>query len=92
MPSVMKAPGSEIRAYRHICRLCGNSFVPRRHDQEFCQAKCRRDWHRREIERAGRAYRMLMVWARTRGQKITLAEIKKMVHGWIEEDQQKQEE
>ena len=27
-----------------------------------------------------------MVWARTRGQKITLAEIKKMVHGWIEED------
>ncbi len=84
----MKAPGSVIRAGRHICRFCETSFVPRRHDQEFCGAKCRRDWHRREGERARRAYSMLMVWARTRGQKITLAEIKKMVHGWIEEDQQ----
>lgn len=82
----MKARKSIIALPEGICRFCRTPFSGRRHDQEFCKPACRLGWHRREIARSKQAYAMLMEWARARGKTITMADVKKTVHGWIEED------
>lgn len=51
---------------RRRCRQCGNPFLAIRHDQAFCQQRCRRAWHSWRETRGAQAIELLIRWRRDR--------------------------
>lgn len=74
------------------CRECGKPYWPRRHDQTFCTANCRKTAHNREMTRASKVYRALYHWRRNRGQgdaKGLFQDVCRIVDRWTQEDKAK---
>ena len=69
------------------CKQCGTQFRQKREDQKFCSPAHRQKWHRKQQSRGGPAVELLISWRETRGgKKGVLADLARMVDGWIKED------
>lgn len=68
------------------CRECNGRFRKGRHDQVFCQPKCKQDWFRRAQTRGAQAYSVLLKWRKSRGKEVGIGEVAHIVDQWIAAD------
>lgn len=68
-----------------FCKECGHPFYPARQDQDFCQKRCRQDFHHRRAARGVQALDAVMAWRKTR-KKGGMTDVCHLADAWLAED------